>query len=76
MEKEKYTLDDLLNLTKEERKQKIEEGNITKAIFCNELMTNPKFKRIPSKGLIIKTIGTMNQEKFNNYILSILDKLS
>lgn len=70
----KYTLDDLLAMKPSERKEKISEANITKAQFCNELMTNKKFRKLPGKGLVIKRIGTMSEGAFQDFILTMLNK--
>lgn len=74
MEQKEYSLEELMSMLPEERKEKIKSANITKGQFCNELMTNKKFKKIPGKGLIIKQIGTMSEERFQEFILDALNR--
>lgn len=74
MEKELYTLEDLMAMKPEERSEKIKKANITKGQFANKLMTDKKFKRIPGKGAIIKKLGTMSEESFQEFILSLLNQ--
>lgn len=73
MKEQLYNLEDLMKLNPKERESKINQSNITKAEFCNKLMTDKKFNKIPGKGIIIKKIGTMTEENFKIFILSLLN---
>lgn len=70
-----YTLEELMAMNKIERREKIKHANITKAVFCNTLLKNPKFKKIPGKAFIIKKIGSMSELDFQQVIIKTLDQI-
>lgn len=70
-----YSLDDLIKMNREERKEKISESNITKKEFATILLTSKKFKKLPGKQKILQTVGVMTEENFKEFVLNLIDRV-
>ena len=75
MENNLYSLEDLMKMNREERKEKINQANISKKEFANTLLTSKKFRKLPGKQKILQTIGVMSEESFKEFIIGLIDRV-
>lgn len=68
-------LSELKFMSTEEKREFLHSCNISKTIICDNLLTNPQFKSIPMKSLIINSIKEMDDEQFIDFIVKYIDKL-
>lgn len=73
-DKKLYNLEDLIKMNREERKEKINQANITKKEFATTLLTSKQFKKLPGKQKILQTVGVMSEENFKEFVLNLIEK--